>query len=123
MSQEVLLQHILNLPKEIQNEIYCFNPENRRIHKELLYCVHCELDDTVNWKICDNDMCEKEFYIFDEELEIKNRTIFGMDFTFCSPHCALYGSWSITYDLRKMRGSNPSPLIIPIGGRLVDLSY
>ena len=123
MSQEVLLQHILNLPKEIQNEIYCFNPENRRIHEELLYCVHCELDDTVNWRICHNDMCEKEFYIFDEELEIKNRIIGGMDFTFCSPYCEHYGSWSITYDLRKMRRSNPSPLIIPIGGRLVDLSY
>ena len=49
MSQKELLEHILNLPKEIQNEIYCFNPENRRIHEELLYCVHCELDDTVNW--------------------------------------------------------------------------
>ena len=103
MSQEVLLQHILNLPKEIQNEIYCFNTENRRIHEELLYCVQCELDDTVNWEICDNDACEKEFYIFDEELEIKNRTIAGRDFTFCSPYCASYGSWSITYDLRKMR--------------------
>ena len=44
MSQKELLEHILNLPKEIQNEIYCFNPENRRIHEELLYCVHLE-----NW--------------------------------------------------------------------------
>ena len=103
MSQEVLLQHILNLPKEIQNEIYCFNPENRRIHEELLYCVHCELDDTVNWKICDNDMCEKEFYIFDQELQVKNEIIADMNCYFCSPHCGSYGSWSIRYDLRKMR--------------------
>ena len=103
MSQKKLLEHILNLPKEIQNEIYCFNPENRRIHEELLYCVHCELDDTVNWKICDNDMCEKEFYIFDQELQVKNEIIADMNCYFCSPHCGSYGSWSIRYDLRKMR--------------------
>jgi len=86
-----------NLPSELINYIYSYDPEHRirldEVHEELLY--------ETNTYICDNDMCEEEFDIRHENSKTNIRISF-MTCHFCSAYCESYGRWSVQYDLRKM---------------------
>lgn len=92
-----LLDRIKELPNELQIRISEYNPN----HRERMQYVFEELDNVMNWCDCDNDMCERDFYLFDEtaiEMEIS-----GNIYRFCCQNCASYGRWSIQYDYRKYR--------------------
>lgn len=89
---------ISSLPKELITHIYSYDPNHRirldKVHEELLY--------EVNTYICNNDMCEKEFDIRHED-SVTDVNISFLTCNFCSKYCESYGTWSITYDLRKRR--------------------
>lgn len=83
-----------NLPKELQIYIYGFAPE----HRENYVWVMDQLLKYHNETYCHNDMCEKDLW----KTNAIEEEVCGMTCYFCdNDYCASYGTWSITYDMRK----------------------
>lgn len=87
---------LTRLPKELQTNIWEYDPEHRVKLNEVLD----ELDYVVNRTYCDNDMCETPIH------KLENCTIISSPLPmlkhseryYCSES---YGTWSTCYDYRK----------------------
>jgi hypothetical protein len=90
---------LAKLPKELQTNIWEYDPEHRVKLNEVLD----ELDYVVNWTYCASEMCEMSIHKLDN-CTIKSSPLPMLKYSecyFCSKDCESYGTWSKRYDYRK----------------------